>query len=266
MNPEQRKNHRGGARVQKPESPRREKETKREKKPGRPRTKKQRILLGLYIALTVVAAIIVAGLPVFVLIIALLKPRQRKAWQDQSNKTSNYNAYLAESIDGVKVSQLFSRQEENVSIMKRLASACRAAWLKAVVISNSVWLSSELLTQIVFTLMYIAGVYWTGGEMVSFGVLLAMGQYVSRFWAPITNLANIYNNFINNIAYLERIFETMDEPVTVDDAPGARELPPIRGEVEFRDVTFGYEPGIHVLGRASPWWGPPARARPRWST
>ena len=59
MNPEQRKNHRGGARVQKPESPRREKETKREKKPGRPRTKKQKILLGLYIALTVVAAIIV---------------------------------------------------------------------------------------------------------------------------------------------------------------------------------------------------------------
>ena len=95
--------------------------------------------------------------------------------------------------------------------------------------------------------MYIAGVYWTGGEMVSFGVLLAMGQYVSRFWAPITNLANIYNNFINNIAYLERIFETMDEPVTVDDAPGARELPLIRGEVEFRNVTFGYEPGIPVL-------------------
>ena len=205
------------------------------------------IIIFMFTTNVMLAAIIVAGLPVFVLIIALLKPRQRKAWQDQSNKTSNYNAYLAESIDGVKVSQLFSRQEENVSIMKRLASACRAAWLKAVVISNSVWLSSELLTQIVFTLMYIAGVYWTGGEMVSFGVLLAMGQYVSRFWAPITNLANIYNNFINNIAYLERIFETMDEPVTVDDAPGARELPPIRGEVEFRDVTFGYEPGIHVL-------------------
>ena len=205
------------------------------------------IIIFMFTTNVMLAAIIVAGLPVFVLIIALLKPRQRKAWQDQSNKTSNYNAYLAESIDGVKVSQLFSRQEENVSIMKRLASACRAAWLKAVVISNSVWLSSELLTQIVFTLMYIAGVYWTGGEMVSFGVLLAMGQYVSRFWAPITNLANIYNNFINNIAYLERIFETMYEPVTLDDAPGARELPPIRGEVEFRDETFGYEPGIHVL-------------------
>ena len=83
--------------------------------------------------------------------------------------------------------------------------------------------------------------------MVSFGVILAMGQYVSRFWQPITNLANIYNSFVNNIAYLERIFETMDEPVIVDDVPDAEELPPITGEVDYQDVTFAYEENINVL-------------------
>lgn len=191
--------------------------------------------------------IIIAGLPLFVAVIVILKPRQRKAWQVQSNKNSNYNAYLAESIDGVRVSQLFSRQEENIGIMRRLAEACRKAWMKAMYINNSVWLSSELLTQIVFTVMYIAGVYWLGGSFVTFGVILAMGNYVSRFWQPITNLANIYNNFINNIAYLERIFETMDEPVVVDDLPGATELPEIQGKVTFQDVTFAYEPGINIL-------------------
>ena len=190
------------------------------------------IVVFMYATNAVLATIIVAGLPVFAGVIWFLKPRQRKAWQRQSNKNSNYNAYLAESIDGVKVSQLFSRQEE---------------WMGAVYISNSVWLSSELITQIVFTLLYIAGVYWLGGAIVSFGVILAMGQYVSRFWQPITNLANIYNSFVNNIAYLERIFETMDEPVVVDDAPNAVELPPITGEVEFRDVTFAYEPEVHIL-------------------
>ncbi len=147
----------------------------------------------------------------------------------------------------MRVSQLFARQEENISIMSRLAAACRSAWLKAVYISNTVWFSSELITQIVFTVMYIAGVYWMGGAIVSFGVILAMGQYVSRFWQPITNLANIYNMFVNNIAYLERIFETMDEPVVVDDVPGAVELPPIRGDVEFRNVTFAYEEGVNIL-------------------
>ena len=206
------------------------------------------IVIFMFSTNATLATVIIAGLPVFIGIIILIKPRQRRAWQNQSNKNSNYNAYLAESIDGVRVSQLFDRQEVNISIMERLAAACRQAWLRAVRISNTVWLSSETMTQLVLTFLYIAGVYWMGGgQMVSFGVILAMGQYVSRFWQPITNLANIYNSFVNNIAYLERIFETMDEPVVVDDAPDAVELPPISGEVDFEDVTFAYEENINVL-------------------
>jgi len=206
------------------------------------------IVVFMYSTEPVLATVIVSGLPIFVGIIILIKPRQRKAWQNQSNKNSNYNAYLAESIDGVRVSQLFDRQEVNISIMERLAAACRTAWMKAVYISNCVWLSSETMTQIVTTFLYIAGVYWMGGgKMASFGIIVAMGQYVSRFWQPITNLANIYNSFVNNIAYLERIFETMDEPVIVDDAPDAEELPEISGEVDFEDVTFAYEEDVNVL-------------------
>lgn len=206
------------------------------------------IVIFMYTTNATLATIVVAGLPLFLGFIIYIKPRQRKAWQAQSNKNSNYNAYLAESIDGVKVSQYFTRQEVNKTIMQRLAAACRTVWMRAVTISNTVWLTSETITQIVFTLLYIAGVYWlTGGEMVSFGVILAMSQYVGRFWQPITNLANIYNNFVNNLAYLERIFETMDEPVTVDDAPDAAVLPEIDGRVDFDNVTFAYEEGINIL-------------------
>ena len=206
------------------------------------------IIVFMYSVDATLATVVVSGLPVFIAIVCILKPRQRKAWQQQSNKNSNYNAYLAESIDGVKVSQLFARQEVNCSIMKRLALACRDAWMKAMYVSNAVWLSSECLTQIVFSLLYIAGVYWLGGgRMVSFGVILAMASYVSRFWQPITNLANIYNSFVNNIAYLERIFETMDEPVEVKDVPGAEPLKALDGEVTFENVEFGYEKGQTVL-------------------
>ena len=206
------------------------------------------IIVFMYSVDAMLATVVVSGLPVFIAIVCILKPRQRKAWQQQSNKNSNYNAYLAESIDGVKVSQLFARQEVNCSIMKRLALACRDAWMKAMYVSNAVWLSSECLTQIVFSLLYIAGVYWLGGgKMVSFGVILAMASYVSRFWQPITNLANIYNSFVNNIAYLERIFETMDEPVEVKDVPGAEPLKALDGEVTFENVEFGYEEGQTVL-------------------
>ena len=208
------------------------------------------IVVFMYITQPTLATIIVAGLPVFLAIIIIIKPRQRRAWQNQSNKNSNYNAYLAESIDGVRVSQIFARQEVNCSIMKRLATACRAAWMKAIYVSNTVWLSSSLITQIVFTFMYIAAVFWLGGEpgsAIAFGTILAMGQYLNRFWQPITNLANIYNSFVNNLAYLERIFETMEEPVVVADKEDAAELPAITGEVDFEDILFGYEEGQTVL-------------------
>jgi len=206
------------------------------------------IVIFMYATDAMLATIILAGLPFFITVILILKPRQRRAWQNQSNKNSNYTAYLAESIDGVRVSQLFTRQEVNMGIMTKLAEACRTAWMKTVYIANAVWLSSETLTQIVLVFLYIAGVYWMGGgEMVSFGVILAMSQYVSRFWQPITSLANIYNSFVNNIAYLERIFETMDEPVVVDDAPDAVDLPEIDGEVTFDNVTFAYEEPITIL-------------------
>ncbi len=194
------------------------------------------------------AFVIVAGLPIFVGWILLIKPRQRRAWQAQSNKNSNFNAYLAESLEGAKVSELFARQGSNVSTCNELLSACRKTWMDAIYISNSVWLFSVILTQVVSTFLYLTGVYWYGGGLiVSFGILSAMSQYASRFWQPITNLANIYNSFINNIAYLERIFETMDEPVTIADAPDATEMPEIQGEVTFDHVTFGYEEGIHIL-------------------
>ena len=74
-----------------------------------------------------------------------------------------------------------------------------------------------------------------------------MGDYAWRLWQPILNISNLYNQLINTLAYLERIFETMDEPVTVDDLPGATEMKPIEGNVQFKDVTFSYDGEVNVL-------------------
>mgnify|MGYP000787048453 CR=1 FL=1 len=71
--------------------------------------------------------------------------------------------------------------------------------------------------------------------------------YEHEFRQPILQLSNLYNTFINAVAYLERIFEMIDEPVLVDDAPDATELPPIKGDVTFDDVTFSYDGSINVL-------------------
>ena len=196
------------------------------------------------------AGITIAGLPVVAFFVILIKPRQRRAWQAFSNKNSNVNAFAQESIEGARVTQAFARQDENLKIFDRVMNERRRTWMSAVYISNTVWFTTETVSQIVFSLVYIAGAYWFN-PMASFGVLLAMGTYASRFWQPIINLANLYNTFINAIAYLERVLETINEPAIIEDKPDAHELPPITGKVEFDHVTFGYEPGQTILNDVS---------------
>jgi ATP-binding cassette subfamily B protein len=95
--------------------------------------------------------------------------------------------------------------------------------------------------------VYIFAFFLLSPQSAPVGVVLAMASYASRFWAPISNLTTIYNTLITTMAYLERIFETMDTPVDIDDKPDAVELPEIKGEVEFKNVAFGYDPTIKVL-------------------
>ncbi len=195
------------------------------------------------VALTLV---VLSGVPVFLVLLLVIKPKQRRAWQQVSNKNSNLNAYLQESIDGTKITQGFTREEENQKIFDRLNRANMDVYMKAMYISSSVWVSVEFLTTLVVVLMYLAGIAWFS-PTASFGVLLAMGGYAWRFWQPILNLSNLYNSFINTIAYLERIFETMDEPVVVNDKENAIQMPEIKGNIDFEDVTFSYDNNVNIL-------------------
>jgi len=197
------------------------------------------------------ALVTVAGLPVYAFIMLMIKNGQRKAWQQVSNKSSNLNAYLHESIVGVKISQMFTREEENAEINDKLAKKYKKAWMRAVAFSNLVWPSTDVVSIVVRAFIFGVGLLGMGAGAVSFGTIIAMTDYSARFWQPLMNLSNLMNTFINAVANLERIFEMMDEPVTVDDIPGAAEMPEIKGDVHFRDVTFAYEPGINILEHLS---------------
>ncbi|MBQ4051225.1 MAG: ABC transporter ATP-binding protein, partial [Oscillospiraceae bacterium] len=196
------------------------------------------------------ALIVIAGTPIFIALIFTIKPAQRKAWQLVSNKGSNLNAYTQESIDGAKLNQLFVREDENAVIYDRLNHEYRSRWIKALYISNTVWFTVENLSVWTLGAMYLVGILLVN-PAVPFGTIIAMSNYAGRFWEPLLNLSNLYNSVINSIAYLERIFEMMDEPVVVDDCEGATELPPIEGGVTFDDVTFAYVPGTNILENLS---------------
>lgn len=205
------------------------------------------IVIFMFLVDVKLSLVVMAGVPVLAVFMLYMKKRQRKAWQQVSNKNSNLNAYLQENIVGARITQIFVREDENVETFGILADRCRGAWMQAVKFSNLVWPGIDNISVWVRAAVFIVGLLVMGPENVKLGVIVAITSYAARFWQPIMNLGNIFNNFINNIAYLERIFETMDEPVTVADAEDAVQMSPIKGQVTFEHVTFAYEEGKDVL-------------------
>ena len=208
------------------------------------------ILIFMFAMSPKLTLICLCGLPVLVIYVVFLKRRQSHAWQVQSNKQSNLNAYIAESINGIRVTQAFVREEKNMDIFNDISMSYRNAWLKAVYYNFAMGPMVDLISTITTSFIYVVGVSCiiNGGQSgVTVGVLIAFTAYISRFWAPINTIASFYNSLLTAISYLERIFETIDEPVEVKDAPDATDMPPIKGDVSFENVKFSYEDGVPIL-------------------
>lgn len=207
-------------------------------------------MLSINVRLTLVC---MCGLPVLTVIVIFIKRRQRKAWQIQSNKQSNLNAYIAESINGIRVTQSFVRENENSGIFNRLSDGYRQAWMRAVKYNFIMGPSVDIISAVTTSFIYVLGISWMSDTSsgITVGVLIAFTAYISRFWQPINTLASFYNSVLTAISYLERIFETIDEPILITDKPDAGQMPAIEGKVEFKDVTFSYEEGIRILKNVS---------------
>lgn len=203
-------------------------------------------MLSLNVRLTIICLL---GLPVLMGLIFFIKTKQRVAWQISSNKSSNLNAYIAESINGIRVTQSFVREDENVKIFNSLSSNYSVAWMNAVRYNFLLWPAIDNISTITISAIYLLGISWIndGVSTITVGILIAFTGYIGRFWAPINTLASFYNSLLTAISYLERIFETIDEPVLVKDKENATIMPPIQGTVEFKDVHFSYEEDVKIL-------------------
>lgn len=189
-------------------------------------------------------------LPVLFVIVMVIKTKQRKAYQVLSNKQSNLNAYIHESISGIKITQSFAREQENYEIFNEVSDEYRSSWMKAVKVQFMLWPGVQNIAVMTTCLIYFVGIRQIGVNVTT-GTLIAFIGYINNFWNPVINIGNFYNSLITATAYLERIFETMDEVPDIQDEPNAQILPPIKGDVHFDHVTFRYEEGKNILNDVS---------------
>lgn len=181
-----------------------------------------------------------ALIPVLLLWTYFIQKKQRVAYRELSNKQSNLNAYIHESIAGIKVTQGFAQEKNAIHTFDDVANTNRDSYMRAVKVQYALGPGVQNISTITTALIYYIGIQHVG-VVVSTGTLIAFLGYINNFWNPVINIGNFYNSLITATAYLERIFETMDEKPNVLDAPDAFALPPIKGDVRFNDVSFRYD-------------------------
>jgi ATP-binding cassette subfamily B multidrug efflux pump len=192
-------------------------------------------------------ALTLSVVPILFLVRIVWLPRTRRAFMRARETNSTTNAALAETVHGVRAIQELAREDVNYALFEAKAEDNLRAHLTASKFTN-------MMVPIVDTLsgMAMAIVVVVGGSMVldqdlDIGVMVAFLFYVLRFFDPIRTLTIQYSIMQRAMAAGQRIFEVMDVDIDVADAANAEDPEKIDGSVEFRHVTFGYNPDQPVL-------------------
>ncbi len=157
------------------------------------------------------------------------------------------SAKLEEDIGSVREAQAFNRTQLNIEEFDSLNAANRRANVQAVAVTAAFLPSIDFLNTLATAGVMAYGGYLAVTGVMTVGTVTAFLLYVQQFFRPIQILSQFYTQAQSALAGLDRIFMLLDEPVTLQDAPNATEMPPIRGEVRFEQVGFGYNPNQRVL-------------------
>nr|WP_041965613.1 ABC transporter ATP-binding protein [Mesobacillus selenatarsenatis] len=196
------------------------------------------ILFSLSPQLTLAIMII---LPIMFLISTKLRKNIRRSWQDVRMKQSKLNSHLNESIQGIRVTQSFTQEKENMAFFDGVNDETFQSW-KSASQKNAMFRPMVELTNALGTAVLI----WYGASLIqngtiSIGVFVSFAFYLGMFWEPISRLGQVYNQLLMGMASSERIFEFLDEKPIVSEADHPVELEDMRGEIKFEKVVFSYD-------------------------
>ncbi len=189
-------------------------------------------------------------LPFLVITLFSIQVISRRRWQVVRKKNSTLNAFTHENFSGIRVVKYFTAEKYRKKLFSELAWEVREAFVKAVRINDMFWPIVEFSWGIGTFITFYFGIKMIHSGNITIGLLIAFINYISMFWRPIMNLSNFYNSLITGMASAERIFEIMDIEPAILERENALELD-IKGEIEFKNVSFSYDGRKKVLDDVS---------------
>ncbi|MEC1774582.1 ABC transporter ATP-binding protein [Bacillus mojavensis] len=184
---------------------------------------------------------IMVTLPIMFFISTSLRKKIRRSWQTVRLKQSKLNSHLNESIQGIRVTQAFTQEQENMTYFDGVNQENYQSWREATR-KNAVFRPLVEMTNAIGTAVLI----WYGAtlimnETITIGVFVSFAFYLGMFWEPISRLGQVYNQLLMGMASSERIFEFLDEQPNVKEKPEAIHKKNIKGHISFEEVEFSYD-------------------------
>ena len=215
------------------------------------------VILGILGAMLLVnyelTLMVLCFVPFIVLFTVIFRRFSRRAYRRVKDCTTDINTYLSENLSGIKITQIFGREDMRMEDFRRRSEALGKAKRDEIFVFGVFRpLVYMLYISSVLCLFYLGGMgYLDGhsflGQTISGGTIVTFYMYISKFYNPIQNLAEQFNWLQSAMASSEKVFSILDLKPTMVDAPDAIDLPVIQGDIEFRDVWFSYVPGEWVL-------------------
>ncbi len=215
------------------------------------------VVVGIFIAMLCInielTLMVLCFVPFVVLFTVIFRKFSRKAYREVKDGTTDINTYLSENLSGMKITQIFNREERKMQDFKiRSKKLGRAKSKQMFVFGIFRPMVYVLYISSVLCLFYLGGKGYIQntsflGQIITVETLVTFYMYISKFFNPIQSLAEQFNALQSAFASAEKIFSILDmDPIVVDEFD-AIELDTVRGEIEFRDVWFAYKPDEWVL-------------------
>ncbi len=220
-------------------------------------TKNAFVIFGILVAMLCLnyelTLMVLCFVPFILLFTVIFRKFSRRAYRKVKDATTDINTYLSENLSGIKVTQIFGREDEKMEEFRQKSQTLAKATQEQIFVFGVFRpLVYMLYISSILCLFYLGGMGHLNhltflGQTISSGTIVTFYMYISKFFTPIQNLAEQFNWLQSALASSEKVFSIMDIQPQMVDAPDAVELDEVKGDIEFRDVWFSYIPGEWVL-------------------
>lgn len=202
-------------------------------------------LIGIFVILFALspplAVAVLIVIPIMFLISTRLRRNIRLAWQIVRMKMSKLNSHLNESIQGIRITQAFTQEEENIDYFHGVNAENYHAWKKAIKRNAMFRPFVDISNAVGSAILIWFGAFLIHQEVIGIGTFVSFAFYLGMFWGPISRLGQVYNQLLVAMASSERIFEFLDERPSVPNKPDAIRMEGIGGTIDFQNVVFSYD-------------------------